>query len=295
MNILLFGKTGQVGWELQRSLNTLGDVVALDSRDTSYCADFTNLTGLADTVATLRPDIVVNAAAYTAVDRAESEKELAALVNASAVEVLAKSTAKIGATLVHYSTDYVFDGNGSHFRTEDEETAPINWYGQTKRDGELAILANNPRHLILRTSWVYASRGSNFIKTMLRLGSQNSSLKIIDDQFGAPTGAELIADSTALALRQLSSSPSLFGIYHLVASGSTTWYEFARFIFDTARELGYEFSLEELLAISSDEYKTPAKRPLNSRLDNNKFKLKMNVNLPDWKDGVVRVLSELKG
>lgn len=295
MKILLIGKNGQVGWELQRSLSTLGQVVALDSRDKIYCGDLTNLNGLAETIARLEPQVVVNAAAYTAVDRAESEKALAALINTRAVEVLAKSTASIGSILVHYSTDYIFDGSGSHFRVEDEMTSPLNWYGKTKCEGEQAIQAYNSRHLILRTSWVYAARGNNFIKTMLRLGSQNASLKIIDDQFGAPTGAELIADSTGLAVRELIKSTSHFGIYHLAASGSTNWYEFAELIFESAKKIGFELSIKELLAISSNEYVTPATRPRNSRLSNKKFQQHFNVNLPDWQDGVLRVLSELKG
>ncbi len=209
MKILLIGKNGQVGWELQRSLSTLGDVVAVDYFDKELCGDLTNLDGIAQTVRTVRPDVVVNAAAHTAVDKAESERELSDLLNDKGVAVLAAESAKLGALMVHYSTDYVFDGAGSHYRREDEATGPLNVYGETKRAGELALEHGNPRHLIFRTSWVYATRGANFAKTMLRLAGEKETLSIIDDQHGAPTGAELLADCTATAIRETLRDPAL--------------------------------------------------------------------------------------
>lgn len=202
MKILLIGKNGQVGWELQRSLSTLGEVVAVDYFDKELCGDLTDLAGIAQTVRQVKPDVVVNAAAHTAVDKAESERELSDLLNERGVAVLAEESAKLGALMVHYSTDYVFDGEGEHYRPEDEATGPLNVYGETKRAGELALAQANPRHLIFRTSWVYATRGANFAKTMLRLAGEKETLSIINDQHGAPTGAELLADCTAIAIRE---------------------------------------------------------------------------------------------
>ena len=201
MKFLLFGKNGQVGWELQRSLAPLGDVLALDRHSTRYCGDLSKPQELAQTVLAYKPDIIVNAAAHTAVDKAESEPELARCLNTVAPAALAKAAAQVGAWLVHYSTDYVFDGSGSHARLEDEGTGPLSVYGQTKLDGEKAIVASGCKHLIFRTSWVYAARGGNFAKTMLRLAQERDKLTVINDQHGAPTGADLIADVTAHALR----------------------------------------------------------------------------------------------
>ncbi|VTM09969.1 dTDP-4-dehydrorhamnose reductase [Raoultella terrigena] len=184
MKILLIGKNGQVGWELQRSLSTLGEVVAVDYFDKELCGDLTDLAGIAQTVRQVKPDVVVNAAAHTAVDKAESERELSDLLNERGVAVLAEESAKLGALMVHYSTDYVFDGEGEHYRPEDEATGPLNVYGETKRAGELALALANPRHLIFRTSWVYATRGANFAKTMLRLAGEKETLSIINDQHG---------------------------------------------------------------------------------------------------------------
>lgn len=219
MKILLVGKNGQVGWELQRSLSTLGEVVAVDYFDKELCGDLTDLAGIAKTVHTVKPDVIVNAAAHTAVDKAESERELSELLNEQGVAVLAEEAAKIGALIVHYSTDYVFNGEGEHFRSEDESTGPLNVYGETKLAGERAIERLNPRHLIFRTSWVFAARGANFAKTMLRLAQDKETLSIINDQHGAPTGAELLADCTAIAIREEQRNRSVAGTYHLVASG----------------------------------------------------------------------------
>lgn len=295
MKILLIGKNGQVGWELQRSLCFLGELIAIDYFDNELCGDLTNLSGIAETIRRVQPDVVVNAAAHTAVDKAESDVGLAQSLNADAVDIIAKETANINALLVHYSTDYVFDGSGSHFRREDEKTGPLNVYGETKLSGELAIINNNPRHLIFRTSWVYATRGANFIKTMLRLAGEKEELSIINDQFGAPTGAELIADCTSLAIHKVMSENSNYGIYHLVASGETTWYHFANLIFETAEYNGESLNVKKVNGVSTSSYVTPAKRPLNSRLCNRKFEQVFNVSLPDWKTGVVRVVKETLG
>ncbi|MGL5948550.1 MAG: dTDP-4-dehydrorhamnose reductase, partial [Aeromonas sp.] len=226
MHILLFGKNGQVGWELQRALAPLGRVTALDYDATDYCGDFSNPAGVAATVRALRPDIIVNAAAHTAVDKAQSEPELAQTLNATSVAAIAAVAQQLGAWLIHYSTDYVFDGSGEQPWQESDATAPLNVYGQTKLAGEQAA-AQCTKHLILRTSWVYAARGNNFAKTMLRLGQERSEMSIINDQFGAPTGAELLADCTAHAIRVALQQPDVAGLYHLIASGTTTWFEYA--------------------------------------------------------------------
>ncbi|MDQ8022616.1 MAG: dTDP-4-dehydrorhamnose reductase [Moraxellaceae bacterium] len=291
MKILLFGKTGQVGWELQRSLAPLGDVVALASKSTDLCGDFTNLTGLAETVRRVQPDVIVNAAAYTAVDKAESEPELALTVNALAPEVLAVEAARQGALLVHYSTDYVFDGTGTEARREDAPTGPLSVYGRTKLEGEARISGAGCRHLIFRTSWVYAARGGNFAKTMLRLGSEREVLNVIDDQVGSPTGAELIADVTAHAVQRF--RPELGGIHHLVAAGETSWHEYARFVLDIARKRGMPLKLQELNAIPTSAYPTPARRPHNSRLDRTRLEQSFGLLMPAWQAGVLRMLDEV--
>lgn len=293
MKILLIGKNGQVGWELQRSLSILGEVIAISSKDTKLCGDLANLTEIAETIRMINPDIVVNAAAYTAVDRAEAEHGLAYLLNAESVAVLAKETAQIGALLVHYSTDYVFDGSGQHCRTEDDTTNPLNIYGKSKLEGELVIAKYNPRHFIFRTSWVYASRGHNFIKTMLHLAHTKKILNIINDQYGAPTGAELIADATAMAIRHEINNHSNYGTYHLVAGGETTWFDYANYIFKIAKENKEQLMLEEVCGIATDSYPTPATRPHNSRLENTKFQNTFNVFLPNWKCGVKRSIVEI--
>lgn len=295
MNILLIGKNGQVGWELQRSLSLLGKVTAVDYFDTEICGDLTNLTGIAKTISDIKPDIVVNAAAHTAVDKAESEHELAHLLNAESVEIIAKETAKIGALLVHYSTDYVFDGEGEHYRLENEAPNPLNVYGETKLAGELAIARFNSRHLIFRTSWVYAARGANFAKTMLRLAKEKSMLSIINDQYGAPTGAELLADCTAQAIRVEQQNNQVHGTYHLVASGETTWYDYAEFVFNIAKKNNETLAVEVVHGVSTSSYPTPAKRPHNSRLSNEKFQNAFNVVLPHWSVGVERVVTEILG
>ena len=293
MNILLFGKTGQVGWELQRALAPLGKVIALDVHTQEYCGDFSNPEGVAETVRRIKPDVIVNAAAHTAVDKAESERDFAQLLNATSVEAIAKEAAAIGAWLVHYSTDYVFPGDGVTPWSEDDATGPLNTYGETKLAGEVAVQKYCPKHLIFRTSWVYAGKGNNFAKTMLRLAKDRGELSIINDQFGAPTGAELLADCTAHAIRTALSKPEVAGLYHLVASGSTTWFDYANLVFAEAQDNDFKLALKKTLPVATSAYPTPARRPNNSRLDNRKFQDTFNLTLPSWDIGVKRMLAEL--
>ena len=298
MKILLLGRNGQLGWQLQRSLAPLGEVIALASQaqdnPNQRCGDLANLEGLRQTVRALAPDLVVNAAAYTAVDKAQTDTEQAYAVNALAPAVLAEETLRLGAWLAHYSTDYVFDGSGTLAWRESDACAPLSVYGASKRQGELEV-ARNPRHLILRTSWVYAARGSNFAKTMLRLGAERDELRVIDDQIGAPTGAELLADASAIALRQAMAQPALAGLYHCAASGQTSWHGYAQFVFQEARALGIpvRVSQERLVPIKSAEYPVAAPRPLNSRLDCAKIADVFSIHLPSWQLGVRRILQEI--
>lgn len=293
MNILLFGKTGQVGWELQRSLAPLGNLIAVDVHSSEYCGDFSNPEGVAETVRRIKPDVIVNAAAHTAVDKAESEAEFAQLLNATSVEAIAKEAAKIGTWVVHYSTDYVFPGNGEEPWRETDATAPLNVYGETKLAGEKALQAHCARHLIFRTSWVYAGKGNNFAKTMLRFAKERTEMSVINDQFGAPTGAELLADCTAHAIRVALKQPDVAGLYHLVASGVTTWHDYAALVFDEARKAGIELAITTLNAVPTSAYPTPARRPNNSRLNTDKFQQNFDLVLPAWETGVKRMLAEL--
>ncbi|MBX9817417.1 MAG: dTDP-4-dehydrorhamnose reductase [Burkholderiaceae bacterium] len=300
MKILLLGRGGQVGWELQRSLAVLGKVVALDfdaaHNPDGLCGDLTDLAGLERGVLQVRPDVIVNAAAHTAVDKAETELELSRTINALAPAMLARAATKTGAWLVHYSTDYVFDGSGSTPWRETDATGPLSVYGQTKLEGEQAV-ATTPKHLILRTSWVYATRGNNFAKTMLRLASERESLTVINDQFGAPTSAELLADVTAHALRQLQAHPELAGLYHCIASGETTWHGYAQFVLGHAQSLGLPLKAgpDQVAPTTTSSYPTPAKRPLNSRLDTGKLQAAFGLTLPHWQVGVARMLTEISG
>ena len=298
MRILLLGKDGQVGWELQRALAPLGDLTALDRSDAApLCGDLAEPQRLVETVRRLRPDVIVNAAAHTLVDRAESEPELARAVNATAPGTLAREAAACGAWVVHYSTDYVFDGTGSAPWTEDDPTGPLNVYGRTKLEGEQLIRASGCRHLILRTSWVYASRGNNFARTMLRLAAERDSLTVIDDQHGAPTGADLLADVTAHALLAVIGRPELAGTYHVAASGETTWHGYARYVVEWARAAGQPIKVqpEAIRAVPSTAFATAAKRPANSRLATGKLQQAFNLVLPDWQTGVGRMLTEVLG
>ncbi len=295
MKILLLGCDGQVGWELQRSLQPLGEVLALDFQSRDFAADFSRPEALAATVQAVRPDLIVNAAAHTAVDKAESEPALAQAINADAPGVLARSAAACGAWLVHYSTDYVFDGSGDQPRDEEAPTGPLSVYGRTKLEGEQQIRASGCRHLILRTSWVYAARGGNFARTMLKLAGTKTELNVIDDQVGAPTGADLLADLTALMARAARAQPDLAGTYHAVAAGATSWHGYARLVIETARARGVPLTLpaEALRPIPTSAYPTPAPRPLNSRLDTRKLRERFGVHLPDWESGVRRLLAEI--
>lgn len=292
MNILLFGKNGQVGWELQRALAPLGNLIVVDRQSTDYCGDFENPEGVAETVRKIKPAVIVNATAYTAVDKAESEQDKARLVNATSLKAMAETAEEIGAWLIHYSTDYVFDGSGNQPWREDDATAPLNTYGQTKLEGEQAIVSNMTKYLIFRTSWVYAAKGNNFAKTMLKLAKDRESLSVINDQSGAPTGAELIADSTAHAIRVALKNQAVAGIYHLVASGETTWHAYATKVIEFARAQGVELQVQTINAVPTSAFPTPAKRPANSRLNTEKFQQAFGLNLPNWMVGVERMLLE---
>jgi len=297
LKILLLGKNGQVGWELQRSLAPLGEVLALDRHSSHFCGDLSQPERLAQTVLAYRPDVIVNAAAHTAVDKAESEPDLARTLNAHAPAALAQAAAQIGAWLVHYSTDYVFNGQGEKPWQETDATGPLSVYGQTKLEGEQAIVAACAKHLIFRTSWVYAARGGNFARTMLRLAAERERLTVIDDQRGAPTGADLIADITAHAIRQVMGLPeaSLAGIYHLVAGGETSWHGYASHVIAQARLLKPEMGLKvtEISPVPTSAFPTPAKRPINSRLDTRKLENGFGLVLPPWQQGVYRLLTEI--
>jgi len=314
MRLLLLGKNGQVGWELQRSLAVLGDMIALDRRSQEYCGDLNELDGLAATVRAVQPDVIVNAAAFTSVDAAETEEMTAQKINALAPRVLAEEALACGALLIHYSTDYVFDGTGERPWREADAIGPLNVYGQSKLAGERAILETGCRALIFRTSWVYSARGGNFATTMLRLGRERDQLSVIADQVGAPTGADLIADVTSHCIALVTrgegfiaredGQAAMSGIYHLAAGGETSWHGYATFIFDLAREAGVALKVGSGLEtgprsgtggvqpISTAEYASPAKRPLNSRLDTTKLQKHFGLKLPHWQKGVARMIAK---
>ncbi len=293
VKILLLGKNGQLGWELQRSLAPLGEVVALSREDAG--GDLAQPEALAAKVRSLAPQVIVNAAAYTAVDKAESESGLARTVNAQAPGILAREAQALGAWLVHYSTDYVFDGSGTRPWTEADATGPLNEYGRGKLEGERLVRSQAARHLIFRTSWVYGARGNNFARTMLRLAREREELRVIDDQIGAPTGADLLADVTAHALRAAMVQPSLAGTYHAAAAGETSWHGYARFVLQHAAETAGPFKVapDGVQAIPTSAYPTAAQRPLNSRLDTTRLRTAFGLILPPWQRGVTRLLSEM--
>ncbi|ANN69104.1 dTDP-4-dehydrorhamnose reductase [Bordetella bronchialis] len=298
MKILLFGKNGQVGWELQRALAPVGDVVALGrGTEGGFCGDLANPAGIAATVNAVRPDVIVNAAAYTAVDKAEAEPDEARRINADGPALLANAAAAVNALFVHYSTDYVFDGSGASPWREDDRTNPLSVYGRTKLEGERAMRQAGCAYLIFRTSWVYAARGNNFAKTMLRLAQERESLSVIDDQIGAPTGADLIADVTAHAIVRAFQEPNLSGVYHLAAGGETSWHSYARFVLEHAARAGVPLkaSPDNITPIPSTAYSTAAKRPLNSRLQTSLLRRSFALSLPSWQDGVSRMLTEILG
>ncbi len=293
MKILLLGKNGQVGWELQRALAPLGEVVALGSAQ----LDLADTAALAAAVDEHAPGVIANAAAYTAVDRAETETAQAAAINAVAPGVLAREAAARGAWLLHFSSDYVFDGQGTRPWRETDPTAPLNAYGRGKLDGEEAIRASGCRHLILRTSWVHSARGGNFAKTMLRFARERERLSVVDDQHGAPTGAELLADVSAHVLREAGRRPEVSGTYHVAAGGETTWHGYARHVIEFARAAGQPVTVApaDIVAVPSSAFPTPARRPANSRLDTTRLRDTFGLALPDWRAGVDRMLSEVFG
>lgn len=289
--ILLTGKKGQLGFELQRSLALLGDVVAVDRED----CDLSDPAAIRALVALVQPQVIVNPAAHTAVDKAESEPELAHAINTIAPQIFAEEAAKLGALLVHYSTDYVFNGQKEGWYSESDQPDPQSVYGKTKLGGELAIAVANPRHLIFRTSWVFGAHGANFLKTILRLAAEREELKIIADQFGAPTAASLLADVTAHAVRQVlaDDTAGLYGTYHLVAGGETSWHGYAEQIVHQAKDAGMQVLAKEILAIPTSAYPLPAPRPANSRLNTQKLQTAFGLRLPEWQEGVQQVMTLL--
>ena len=294
MRLLVTGANGQVGWELARSLMPLGDVVALDR---SRC-DLARPETLAALVAGIAPDVIVNAAAYTAVDRAESEEALATTINGTAAGELARAAKATGALLVHYSTDYVFDGTSASAYDEDDPVAPVNAYGRSKLAGETAIRDSGCDHLILRTTWVFASRGANFVRTMLRLGAERDALRVVADQVGAPTWARNIADATALIVARAAAERRNLafasGVFNLASRGATSWHGFAEAIFAAARTQlpGTALKVSQVTPIASVEYPTPAARPANSCLASGRLQARYGIVMPRWEDALVRCLDE---
>ena len=291
MKILVLGRDGQVGTALMGLLPPLGEVRGYGRAG----GDLETPGKIAELVAAERPDAIVNAAAYTAVDKAESEPERAQRVNAEALAELGAAAKDVGAWVIHYSTDYVFDGSGTAPWREGAATGPLSVYGRSKLEGEQALIASGVRHLIFRTSWVYAARGGNFARTMLRLAQERERLTVIDDQWGSPTGAELIADVTVHAITQAQREPACGGTYHLAAAGETTWNGYARFVLDTARALRPDLPLkaQEVAQVPTAAFPTPARRPLNSRLDTSRLRSTFGLTLPHWQTGVRRMLAEI--
>lgn len=289
--IVLLGPNGQVGWELRRALAPLGELLPLDR---AAGGDLADPQRLCHTLRQLQPDVVVNAAAYTAVDKAEAEPALAHTINAEAPGAVARTLASWGGWLLHYSTDYVFDGSGEQARDETAATGPLSVYGHSKLAGEQAIQASGCPHLIFRTSWVHAARGGNFARTMLRLAAERDQLRVIDDQVGAPTGADLLADVAVHALRQALAEPGKAGLYHLATSGHTSWCAYARHVIGWAQTRGVALKAgpDTVQAIATNDYPTPARRPLNSRLDTQRLQAAFGLRLPNWQDGVNRMLAE---
>jgi dTDP-4-dehydrorhamnose reductase len=294
MNILLTGKNGQVGFELQRALAPLGQVTAVDSGD----CDLADADALRALVRRLKPQLIVNPAAYTAVDKAESDPAQAMAVNALAPGVLGEEAKRLDATVIHFSTDYVFDGQKAGAYTEGDATAPLSAYGRSKLDGERALAEATPHHLILRTSWVVGAHGNNFAKTMLRLAAERDRLNVVNDQRGAPTSAALIADVTAHLVRQLMTTGTAnfpFGLYHMTAGGETNWCDYARFVIGHAQRSGQSLRLtpNDILPIGTDQYPTAARRPLNSCLDTTLFRNTFGLQLPHWQQGLGHILQQI--
>lgn len=293
MKILLTGKNGQLGFELRRALAPLGDIVAVGHSD----CDLANEAAIRQLVRQVQPDVIVNPAAYTAVDRAETEQAQAYAVNAQAPGILAEEAHSLGALLVHYSTDYVFDGTQAGYYGESDTPNPQNIYGASKLAGEQAIQASHAHHLILRTSWVVGVHGGNFARTILRLAAERTQLNVVADQYGAPTSAALLADVTAHLVREAQgqgrdSFP--YGLYHLAAGGETHWHQYACHVIEQARRAGQQLAMptDGIHPITTSEYPTPAKRPANSRLDTRKIRQAFGLHLPDWRDGVNHILEQ---
>lgn len=289
MRVLLFGKNGQLGCELQRSLAPLGDVIAVDRN----VVDLADLTALRGAIRRLKPDVIVNAAAYTSVDRAECEIELAGLINCQACQVMAQEAVSLDAWLIHYSTDYVFNGQGSTPWKETDAVAPLNHYGSSKVAGEQAIIQSGCKYLIFRTSWVYGVRGESFPRKILSLARAREVLEVVADQIGAPTGTELIADVTVAVIEQVFRRPELAGLYHLAASGEVSWHCYASYVVDFARASGEQLAVTTIKAVETSAFPTPARRPLNSRLNTQKLCDCFSLHLPDWQIGVTRMLREV--
>lgn len=293
MRILLLGSGGQVGHELRRSLALLGDVVALDHPQ----VDLADPRGLPPIVRSASPDVIVNAAAYTAVDRAEQEPDVAHAVNATSVGVLADEALGRGALLVHFSTDYVYPGTGEQPWTETDATAPVNAYGRSKLAGDVAIAQSGCRHVILRTSWVYASRGKNFVRTILRLAKERDQLRVVNDQFGVPTSASFLADVAARVIdrHMMGGGGGGAGVYHAVPGGVTTWFGVAGAVLERARLRGFVPRLSDggLMPCTTAEYPLPAARPMNSRLDTARLRRDFGLQCGDWRDDLHRVVDEL--
>ncbi|MEZ5707533.1 MAG: dTDP-4-dehydrorhamnose reductase [Burkholderiaceae bacterium] len=297
MKLLLTGKNGQVGFELQSALAQLGDVHAVDSSD----CDLANPDALRDLIQRVRPQVIINPAAYTAVDKAEEEPELAMAVNGVAPGVMGEEAARLGACVIHYSTDYVFDGEKSQPYLESDETNPLGAYGQSKLAGERALQQATSRHLILRTSWVVGAHGNNFAKTILRLAGDREHLSIVSDQHGAPTSAALLAQTTATLIKRMASAGEAssfpFGLYHLCAAGETTWFDYARFVLDHAQRHGTQTlkaTAKDVSPITSAQYPTRARRPHNSRLDTQKFRQTFGLSLPSWQDSLTPILDQIQ-
>jgi dTDP-4-dehydrorhamnose reductase len=295
VKILLFGANGQVGFELARSLLPLGEVIALNREN----ADLTDLEKCRTTIQTIQPDVIVNAAAYTAVDKAETERELAFLINAKAVDVFAQEAKKVGALLIHYSTDYVFDGTKNTPYLEDDLPNPLNVYGESKLAGEQAIQASGADYVIFRTTWVFAARGQNFVKSILRLAAEREELNIVADQIGAPTSARFIADATAHILRQVQCERNektfISGIFNLTNSGETSWFGFAEKIVELARLQNLDLKNRLINPIPTSAYPTPAIRPANSRLSTAKLQQRFGLTIPTWEQSLTFCLEEIYG
>ena len=295
MKLLLLGANGQLGWELQRSIAMLGKLKVCD-RNT---VDFFDLDGLRKLIRDYKPDVIVNAAAYTDVDKAESDEENAFQVNSRAVNLLAQEAKVLDAWLIHYSTDYVFDGTKMGAYIEEDKTNPLSIYGKTKLQGEEAILKSKCKYLIFRTSWLYGIHGKNFFKTIIKLAKERDELRVISNQIGAPTSAELVADVTSLCLYRIAqnslSSKEISGIYHLTSTGKASWYDFAKYIIIEAQKFGGVFltNPENIIAVNASEYVLPAKRPVNSLLDTQKLCKTFNLYLPSWQIHADRVIKEL--